>query len=295
MHAGKRKAIAGLATMFCATLAHAGTLERIQDTGQINVAHRESSVPFSYLDGPGRPAGFSVDISLMIVNAIKKELGRQDLKVNWISVTPQNRTLLLNNGTIDLECEAATNNSNRWKDVNFSVNYFYTGTRLLVKRDAGIKNYADLKGKRVATTAGSSNLLMLRKYNAEQGLGMKLVPARDHADALLMLESDRVAAFAMDDVILYGLKSTMRDPTKYDVLGDDLHVEPYACMLPKDDQRLKTLVDKTIGGAMTSGAFTKLYDKWFQAPIPPNQAVIGMPMGEQLRANVSGLSDQPSF
>ena len=281
--------------LFAATGAQAAdTLAKIAESGKITLAYRESSVPFSYLDGPGKPIGFSVDLSNAVVEAVKKKLNKPNLQVALMPVTSQNRIPLITNGTIDLECGSTTNNTARGKDVAFAINHFYTGTRLLVKKSSNIRNYADLAKKTVASTTGTTNVLVMRKYNIEKNLGIDLVLGKDHADAFLLLESDRAVAFAMDDILLYGLIANSKSPADYEVVGDSLQVEPYACMLPKDDPAFKKLVDDTFAGMMKSGEFEKLYDKWFMQPIPPKNVPLNLPMSPQLKENLKALSDKPA-
>ena len=283
------------AVLLTATGAQAAdTLAKIASSNKITMAYRESSVPFSYLDGPSKPIGFSVDLSNAIVAAVKQKLGKPDLEVNWMSVTSQNRIPLLSNGTVDVECGSTTNNTARAKDVAFAINHFYTGTRLLVKKAANVKDYADLKGKKVAITTGTTNMLVVRKYNEENKLDLDILAAKDHADALLLVESDRAAAFAMDDILLYGLRSNSKNPAELEVVGEALQVEPYACMLPKDDPQFKALVDGVIVGMMKSGDFEKLYNKWFLGPIPPKNLPIGLPLSDELRQNIKTPSDKPA-
>ncbi|WP_295984910.1 transporter substrate-binding domain-containing protein [uncultured Variovorax sp.] len=272
----------------------ADTLAKIAQSGKITLAYRESSVPFSYLEGPGKPIGMAVDLSNAVVEAVKKKLNKPDLQVALMPVTSQNRIPLITNGTIDLECGSTTNNTARGKDVAFAINHFYTGTRLLVKKSSKIKNYADLAKKTIASTTGTTNVLVMRKYNIDKNLGMDIVLGKDHADAFLLLESDRVAAFAMDDILLYGLIANAKTPGDYEVVGDSLQVEPYACMLPKDDPAFKKLVDDTFAGMMKSGEFEKLYDKWFMQPIPPKNVPLNLPMSPQLKENLKALSDKPA-
>ena len=272
----------------------ADTLAKIAESGKITLAYRESSVPFSYLDGPNKPIGFSVELSNAVVEAVKKKLNKPNLQVQLMPVTSQNRIPLITNGTVDLECGSTTNNSARGKDVAFAVNHFYTGTRLLVKKSSKIKNYADLAKKTVASTTGTTNALVMRKYNTEKNLDMDIVLGKDHADAFLLVESDRALAFAMDDILLYGLIANAKNPADYEVVGDALQVEPYACMLPKDDPAFKKLVDDTFIGMMKSGEFEKLYTKWFMSPIPPKNAPLNLPMSQQLKDNIKAPSDKPA-
>ena len=271
----------------------ADTLAKIAASGKITLAYRESSVPFSYLDG-GKPIGFSVELSNAVVEAVKKKLNKPNLEVAMMAVTSQNRIPLLSNGTIDLECGSTTNNSARAKDVSFAVNHFYTGTRLLVKKSSNIKDYADLAKKTVTSTTGTTNALVMRKYNAEKNLDMDIVLAKDHADAFLLVESGRAVAFAMDDILLYGLMANAKNPAELEVVGEALQVEPYACMLAKDDKEFKKLVDDTFVGLMKSGEFEKMYTKWFLQPIPPKNVPLNLPMSQQLRDNIKAPSDKPA-
>ncbi|AVS66681.1 amino acid ABC transporter substrate-binding protein [Paracidovorax avenae] len=274
--------------------AQADTLKKIADSGKITLAYRESSVPFSYLAGAGAPIGFSVDISNAVVDAVKKKLNKPDIKVELQAVTSQNRIPLVTNGTVDLECGSTTNNTARAKDVQFAVNYFYTGTRLLVKKSSGIRNYADLAKKTVASTTGTTNAQVIRKYNRDNNLDMDIVLGKDHNDSMLLVDTGRALAFAMDDILLFGLKANATNPAEWDVVGDALQVEPYACMLRKDDPQFQALVNGVIGGMMKSGEFEKLYNKWFLSPIPPKGQALGLPMSKELRDNLTAQSDKPA-
>ncbi|MES2974429.1 MAG: transporter substrate-binding domain-containing protein [Pseudomonadota bacterium] len=284
-----------LALMAPALSASADTVKKVADSGKITVAYRESSIPFSYVTGPGKPIGFSMDITNAVVQEVRKQAGKPVLEVEYVSVTSANRIPLLVNGTIDLECGSTTNNSTRGKDVAFAINHFYTGTRLLAKKSSKIKNYADLTGKTVATTTGTTNLQVLRKYDQEKKTDMKFLFGRDHSESFLLVEGGRALAFGMDDILLYGLKANAVNPNDYEVVGDALQVEPYACMLRKDDPKFKALVDGVIAGMMKSGEFDRLYAKWFQQPIPPKNIALGVPMSAELRANVKARSDKPAI
>ncbi|KQO27664.1 amino acid ABC transporter substrate-binding protein [Acidovorax sp. Leaf78] len=281
--------------LLACTVAQADTLKKVAESGKITVAYRESSVPFSYLAGPGAPVGFAVDITNAVVDAVKKRVNNQSLKVDLQAVTSQNRIPLLQNGTIDLECGSTTNNSTRGKDVQFAINYFYTGTRLLTKKSSGVKNYADLAKKKVASTSGTTNAQVIRKYNRDNNLDMDIVLGKDHDDAVLLVDSGRAEAFAMDDILLFGLMGNMRNPADWTVVGDSLQVEPYACMLRKDDPQFQALVNGVIGGMMKSGDFDKLYTKWFNSPVPPRNQNLSLPMSKELRDNLAAQSDKPAI
>ncbi|KAB2901251.1 MAG: amino acid ABC transporter substrate-binding protein [Burkholderiaceae bacterium] len=282
------------AAAFAGTGAQADTLKKIAESGKITVAYRESSVPFSYLAGTGGPVGFSVEITNAVVEAVKKRLNNPAIKVELQAVTSQNRIPLLQNGTIDLECGSTTNNTVRGKDVQFATNYFYTGTRLLVKKTSGIRNYADLARKKVASTTGTTNAQVIRKYSRDNNLDYELVLGKDHDDALLLVDAGRAEAFAMDDILLFGLMGNARKPADWEVVGDSLQVEPYACMMRRDDPQFQALVNGVIGGMMKSGDFEKLYAKWFLSPVPPKGQVLGLPMSKELRDNLAAQSDKPA-
>jgi len=225
---------------------------------------------------------------------VKKATGRADLKVQLQAVTSANRIPLLQNGTIDIECGSTTNNSERGKQVQFATNYFYTGTRFLVKTGTQVKTIDDLKGKTIVSTAGTTNLKILRNLNEEKKLGMELLSAKDHAESALMVETDRAVAFGMDDILLYGLRASSQNPPSLAVVGEPIQVEPYAIMVRRDDPAFKKLVDDTLAGLMKSGEFTKLYTKWFQSSIPPKGINLNAPMSKELIDNMKALSDKPA-
>ena len=275
--------------------ADAQTLKKIDDSNKITVSYREASVPFSYLIGSSKSVGFSVELTEAIVDDVRKKLKKPNLEVATMPVTSQNRIPLLVNGTYDIECGSTTNNSTRAKDVTFATNHFYTGTRLLTKKTSGVKNYADLTGKTVSSTTGTTNAQVIRKYSADKKLDMQIVLGKDHDDSLLLVENDRALAFAMDDILLFGLKANSKNPDALDVVGDSLQVEPYACMLRKDDPEFKKLVDGTLNRLMKSGEFARLYTKWFMSPIPPKGVNLNLAMSEQLKANLKELSDKPAL
>ena len=270
------------------------TIAKVKQSGTFTIAYRESSIPFSYLDGTAKPTGMGWEICNMIADKLKTLTGRSDLKVVGQSVTSANRVPLVQNGTVDIECGSTTNNSERGKQVQFATNYFYTGTRFLVKADSGIKGLADLKGKNVVITAGTTNMLVMRRVNQEQDLGINITSAKDHAEAALLVQSGRADAFAMDDILLYGLKASARNPAELAVVGDAIQVEPYAFMMRRDDPAFKKLVDDTLAELAKSGQFEKLYTKWFLSPIPPNNMNLNAPMSDELKKNLTELSDKPA-
>jgi len=277
------------------TGAMANTIEKAKTTGKFTLAYRESSIPFSYLGEDGKPLGFGWEMCKLIAEEVKKETGRKDLVVESQAVTSQNRIPLIQNGTVDVECGSTTNNSERGKQVTFAINYFYTGTRFLVKSDSGIKSINDLKGKKVVSTTGTTNYQILRNLNDEKKYGFELLGAKDHADALLMVESGMAHAFGMDDILLYGLKASSKESAKLAVVGESIQVEPYAIMFRKDDPQFQALVNKVITNSMKSGEFEKAYKKWFQTNIPPKNVNLNAPMSKELKDNLKALSDKPAL
>ena len=272
----------------------AQTLDKVKGSGSIAVAYRESSIPFSYLDDKAQPTGFGWEICMRIVDEVRRATGRADLKVTTQAVTSANRIPLLVNGTIDIECGSTTNNSDRAKQVAFATNYFYTGTRLLVKAGSPIKGVADLKGRKVVSTTGTTNFRIMRALNEERNLGFELIGAKDHAESQLVVASGRADAFAMDDILLYGLAASSANPREWAVVGESIQVEPYAIMLRKDDPTFKALVDGVLARLMDSGEFERLYTRWFQSPIPPRGVNLNAPMPAELRDNLKAKSDKPA-
>lgn len=288
-----RTGLAALAALSCAAVS-AQTLDKVKASGSMTVAYREASIPFSYLGADAQPVGFGWEICGKVVDTVKKATGRADLKVATQAVTSQNRIPLLQNGTIDIECGSTTNNSERGKQVAFATNYFYTGTRFLVKADSPVKSIADLKGKKVVSTTGTTNYQILRKLNADRALDFELLSAKDHAESALLVQQSRADAFGMDDILLYGLRASAQNPAELAVVGEAIQVEPYAIMIRKDDPSFKKLVDDTLAGLMKSGEFEALYKKWFQSPIPPKGINLNAPMSQELKDNLKALSDKPA-
>jgi len=270
-------------------LVLADTLQKIASSGRITLGYRESSVPFSYLAGPRQPIGFGVDIYTHLIPALKRATGRTDLEVNWQALTSQNRIR-----TVDLECGSTSNTAARAKTVAFAINYFYTGPKLLVKQTSGVKDFEDLAGKTVAVTTGTTTMKLLRKLDLERSMNMQLLPGKDHADSFLLVDAGRAVAFAMDDILLYGQILNAKQPAQWQVVGTPPQVEPYACMLRKDDPAFKRVVDGVIADLMRSGEFERIYAKWFLSPIPPRGRSLNLPMNEALRDNLRKLSDQPA-
>jgi glutamate/aspartate transport system substrate-binding protein len=285
--------IAALAVAVAAPAFAQGRLDKIKSTGEIALGHRDSSIPFSYLDDKQQPIGYSMDICRHIVDAVKTKLGLSTLNVKLVPVTSSTRIPLLANGTVDLNCGSSTNTKERQAQVTFAPTTFVTATRFVAKKSSNINSLADLKGKTVVSTAGTSNIRWATAANEEQKLGMNIIPAKDHAEALLTVSSGRAAAFFMDDILLAGLVATSRDPSEWMISKDAYTVEPYAIMEPKNDPEFKKLVDDTIIGMMKDGTLNTLYKKWFESPIPPKNVNLNWPISEQLKKVIANPTDSP--
>lgn len=285
-----------LMTSLLSTAAYAedltGTLKKVKDNGVIVVGHRESSVPFSYYGKSQGVVGYAQDYSNHIVEAVKKTLNMPNLQVKLLPITSQNRIPLLQNGTYDFECGSTTNNEARQKQVDFSNTFFIVGTRLLVKKESGINSFADLKGKNVTTTAGTTSEVILNQLNEKDKLGMTIISAKDHSGAFRTLETGRAVAFLMDDALLAGERAKAKKPDDWIIVGEPQSREAYGCMLRKDDPQFKTLVDETISTAQKSGAAEKSFDRWFNQPIPPKNLNLKFTLSDEMKALFKSPNDK---
>ena len=284
-----------IAAALCATPALADdlpTLQKIKSSGTIVVGHRESSIPFSYLDGSQKPVGYSMELCNKIVEEVKKELKMPALVTKLTPVTSQTRIPLMTNGTIDLECGSTTNSLERQKQVAFGVTTFVSPVRMVVKADSGIKSLDDLNGKAVATTTGTTSDRYIKQNEKGHNIDVKNVYGKDHAESFLMVETGRAAAFVMDEVLLAGFIASAKNPKDFALVGPALSTEPYGIMLRKDDPQFKALVDKTLTGLMKSGEINKIYAKWFTNPIPPKNVNLNLPMNAQLQEAIKHPNDK---
>ena len=262
----------------------AGVLDKVQAGGALVIAHRESSVPFSYIDTrSGKPVGYALDLCLRLAEAVRKQTGRKDLKVEFLMVTPANRMAVIEQGKADMECGSTTNNAQRRQTVAFTVPHFITGARMLVKADSTINAMEDLKGKKLVSTKGTSPMALVTQANRQRLMGITIVEAPDHARALEMVEKGEADAFVMDDVLLNGLAAARPDPRALKVVGKFLSTEPLAIMLPKADTAFKKLVDEEMKRIITSREIHPIYEKWFLQPIPPSSTNLNLPISYLLR------------
>lgn len=285
-----------LAGVACADAARAeqGTLKKIRESGTMTLGVRESSIPLSYLDASQQPIGYHIDICNRVADAVRAQIRLPALKVTHQTVTSQNRIPLVTNGTVDLECGSTTNNEARARQVAFAPTTFVTRVRMAVKKASGITGLAQLDGKPVATTTGTTSVALMRVNEKGKSVDFKEVYGKDHADSFLMLETDRAVAFVMDDNLLAGLIATSKSPESYAIVGETLSVEPIAIMFRRDDPEFKKLVDGAVIGLMKSGEIDRLYTKWFTSPIPPRNVNLALPMSDTLRQLIQNPSDAPA-
>ena len=267
------------------------TLKKIRDTGAITIGHRDTSIPFSYYDDKQQVVGYAVDICMKAVDAVKAELKMPNLKVVMNPVTSATRIPLIANGTIDLECGSTTNNIERQKQVAFTITHFVTANRYVAKKASKIAKLADLKGKTVVSTAGTTNLKWLTEENQKQNLGMNIVAAKDHAEAFLMVDTGRAAAFFMDDILLYSLVANARTPGDWAIGSEAYTVEPYGIMLRREDPAFKKVVDNAMIQTYKSRAINPIYEKWVQKPVPPKGINLNVPMSPQFKKAVANPTD----
>jgi len=271
--------------------AQEGTLKKIKDGASITIGHRDASLPFSYYDDKQQPIGYAMDLCMKIVDALKAELKLPKLEVKYQLVTSANRIPLMANGTIDLECGSTTNNIPRQEQVWFTMTHFVTANRWVAKKSSKVKKLADLKGKTVVSTAGTTNIKQITEINAAQNLGMNIISANGHPEAFQMVETGRAVAFVMDDILLAGLAAQSRTPSDYEISADALSVEPYGIMVRKDDKAFKAVVDKAMTAVYTSGQINAIYSKWFEKPVPPKNVNLRLPMPASFKKVVAKPTD----
>ncbi len=284
-----------LAFGFAAPAAAGPALERIHASGRIVLAHRESSVPFSYLMPDGRPVGYAVDLCLKIAEAVRRKLKMNTLNPQFLLVTPANRIQMVVDGRADLECGSTTNNAERREKVAFTVPHYITGARYLVRADSGITELAQLEGKTLVSSKGTTPLKSITQANNERGLRIHIVEAPDHAKAMEMLAAGQADGFVMDDVLLYGIVAGRSDAAKFRVVGKFLTIEPLSIVLPKGDAELKAIVDEEMKRLIASHEAHAIYERWFMKPIPPKNTALNLPMNYLLKDFWKYPSDQVPY
>jgi ABC-type amino acid transport substrate-binding protein len=270
-------------------------LDRIGSQGRLVIAHRESSVPFSYLDGDGRPVGYAVELCQRIGEAVRKALNLKTLALDYRAVTPSNRISVIAEGQADLECGSTTNNAERRKTVAFTVPHYITGARYLVRSDSTVDDLKGFEGKRLVSTKGTTPLKAIDQANRERLLRITILEAADHGQAMGMVAQGLADGFAMDDILLYGLIASAEDPSRFKVVGKFLTIEPLAIMLSRDDPAFKQIVDAEMRRLILSGEAQRIYDRWFLQPIPPRGQTLRLPMSYLLKDFWKYPTDQVPF
>ncbi len=289
----KKQIVLAAMTAFVAGGAIAqSAVDKAKSSGSITMGVRESSGALSYTLGDGKFAGFHVEVCQRILAEVEKQVGKK-LEVKYQPVTSQNRIPLLQNGTVDIECGSTTNNATRQKDVAFLNTTYVEEVRIATKANSGITNIAQLNGKNVATTTGTTSVQHLRKHERATGMDFKEVFGKDHADSFLMLETGRADAFVMDGSILAGNIALAKNPAEFRIVGEVLNVEPIAIMVRKDDAALKKIGNDTIAAMVKSGDMAKLWDKWFMQPIPPKNTKVGLALSESTKNAWANPNDKP--
>ena len=270
------------------------TLEKIRSLGAVYVGHQEASPPFSYLDADGVAIGFSMELCKHVVEVVKTKLGVPGLDAVQVPTSSENRQMMIESGTIDLQCGSVTNTIQRQRYVAFSATIFAAGVKALVRKDSGIRSMQDMKGRVVVTTSGTTSDTYVKAAAARQGCHLNYRVGRDHDDSLRQLLDGRADVLVLDDVLLQGLlmNADEADAYKVVVLDESYAVEPYGIMLRRNDPEFKKLVDETLVGLMKSGEFARVYDKWFMAPIPPLGKSLNLPMSDILQQLIQTPNDR---
>jgi len=268
------------------------TLAKVKGSGTITMGVRDSSGALSYTLGDGKYAGYHIEVCQRVIANVEKAVGRK-LEIKYQPVTSQNRIPLVQNGTVDIECGSTTNNATRQRDVAFLPTTYVEEVRIAVKANSGITGIAQLAGKSVATTTGTTSVQHLRKHERGAGINFREIFGKDHADSFLLLESGRADAFVMDGQILAGNIATAKNPADFKIVGEVLSVEPIAIMIRKDDAAFKKIGDDTVRELAKSGELAKIYDKWFVQPIPPKNTRVGLPLSDTTKAAFAAPNDKP--
>jgi ABC-type amino acid transport substrate-binding protein len=291
-----RLVVALLVTALLPVTASAGpVLERIRASGKITLAHRESSLPFSYLDADKRPVGYALDLCERVADAVRRQLGLKTLGFQYLLVTPADRIAAIAEGRADLECGSTTNNAERRKQVAFTIPHYITGARYLVRADSKVEDLGGFAFKKLVSTKGTTPLKAVDAANRERGLNIDIAEVPDHARGIEMVEKAEAEGFAMDDVLLYGLAAGRPNPAGFKIVGKFLTIEPLAIMMSKDDPELKKIVDDEMRRLISSRDAYAIYERWFLKPIPPKNLPLNLPMSYFLKDFWKYPTDQVPF
>ncbi|MFG6461493.1 amino acid ABC transporter substrate-binding protein [Roseateles sp. DXS20W] len=287
-------ALAALCVSLAAQAADGPTLARVRETGVIVIGYRPASLPFSYLDAQLRPTGYTVELCDRIVAAVRSKLQLPDLEVRRVEVASATRMPLVINGTLDLECGITTHTAERARHQAFSLTVFVAETRLLARASERVQSLADLRGRAVASTIGTTSIQHLAKVNEQQDLGIRILGGLDDPEGFQLVRSGRAAAFLMDDVIIRAVLAQQGPSADdYRISDNALTVEPYAIGLRKGDPQFKALVDGVLAGLYRSGEIHAIYRRWFEQPLPSQGLNLKLPMSAAFRRVIANPTDSP--
>lgn len=261
-------------TLFILTLVLATTgqasswagqvLEKIKQTGVINAGTRKDAIPFGYINEQGKWVGYSLDVLEIIRKDVEKQLGKP-IKLNLVEVTTQDRFNKIKDGSLDIECASTTFTWERNKTVDFTVSYFASGTKVLVKKDRGIGSVETLAGLKVGVIPKTTNEQAIKI----QQPAAQLVMVKDRKEGLQKLEAGTIDAFASDGILLEGLKKESSNPNNLEVVPEFPYAyESYACMIPQDQSQWRNMVNYSLvkfmeGIVSDQPEPVAIYEKWF--------------------------------
>jgi glutamate/aspartate transport system substrate-binding protein len=266
------------------------TLANIKKSGVVRLGYRESSPPFSFLDQANRPIGYSLELCEAVVDEIGVEVDDPSLKIEYVKVTSDDRIPAVVQNKIDLECGSTTANAERGKQVAFSPLMFVAGTKLMVAKASTISAAADLKGKTVVVTKGTTNEQAMHAVDKKLGLGLNIVSSPDHEQSYQMLVDGKADAFATDDILLYGLIARHKSQDKFRVTGDYLSYDPYGIMFRKGEPELSAVVERAFRKLGTNHDLVPLYNKWFVSRLPTGEK-LNVAISPQLEEAFNVLDD----
>ena len=262
-----------LAPALATAQAPADTLKKIRDTKTVTIAYRTDALPFSFEEDK-QPAGYTVELCKRVVASLEQQLKVQPLAVKWVAATTQNRLELVKKGQADMECGATTATLSRMELVDFSSPVFVDTTGLLARKAAGAKSLSSLQGKKIAVIEGTTNQRALDKALKASLVNATVVAVKSREEGAAALEAGTVDAFAGDRVLLLGLGSKVKDPALYELLDEDLGLEPYAIALPRGDASFRLAVNRALAQLYSSSAIVEVFRRGFGPNAKPTPALL---------------------
>lgn len=239
------------------------TLKRVNDSGEINLGYRKDQTPMSFDKGSNNPAGYSVELCNRIAVAVKKKLGRSNIKINYVPVTAESRFSDIQSGKIDILCGATTKTLSRSEIVSFTQHTFVSGGALLSRKDAVVKNVKGLEGKRVAVVSNTTTIVALKAAVESLVIDTEVIPVGSTSEGMAMLEGGQVDAFAADQVVLIGQIIARGGRNLYALSSELFSFEPFALAIPRGDADFQLIADRVLSRLNRSGEIIGIYKKWF--------------------------------